>query len=204
MANQDRDLLRLRVELEYIQPPIWRELLVPARFSFWDLHVAIQDSMGWWDTHLHDFRIPDTFGGDDKRIGIPDEEWGFGDEAKVDAGWEHRVIDHFAKPGATLLYTYDYGDDWVHRVTLLGVEARSKGERYPRCIAGERACPPEDCGGPTGYARLLEVLGNPEDPEYDDMREWVPRAFDPERFDPKAVRFSQPTRRLRRLLDVGD
>ncbi|MCC5888495.1 MAG: plasmid pRiA4b ORF-3 family protein [Gammaproteobacteria bacterium] len=204
MANQDRDLLRLRVELENIEPPIWRELLVPARFSFWDLHVAIQDSMGWWDTHLHDFRITDTFGGEDRRFGIPDEEWGFGDQAQVDAGWEHRVIDHLDTPGDTTLYSYDYGDGWEHRVTLLSIEARSKGQRYPQCVAGERACPPEDCGGPYRYADLLEAIADPSHPEHEELRSWVPQAFDPERFDPKAVRFSQPTRRLRQLLDVDD
>lgn len=204
MANQDRDLLRLRVELQHVAPPIWRELLVPARFSFWDLHVAIQDSMGWWDTHLHDFRIPDPFGGDDKRFGIPDEEWGFGDESSVDAGWEQRVIDHLHTPGTSILYTYDYGDHWEHRVTLLAIEARSKGRRYPQCVAGERACPPEDCGGPPGYATLLEVVHNPDDPEHEEMLAWLPKGFDSERFDPKAVRFSLPTRRLRELLGVDD
>ncbi len=204
MANQDRDLLRLRVELENIHPPIWRELLVPARFSFWDLHAAIQDSMGWWDTHPHDFRIADTLGGEDKRFGIPDEEWGFGDESQVAAGWEHRVIDHLDTPGDRALYSYDYGDGWEHRVTLLGIEARSKGQRYPQCVAGERACPPEDCGGPPGYAHLLEVFSNPEDPEHDDMQAWLSNGFDPEHFDPKALRFTQPTRRLRQLLGVDD
>lgn len=204
MANQDRDLLRLRVELENTTPSIWRELLVPARFSFWDLHVAIQDSMGWWDTHLHDFRIPDTFGGEDRRIGIPDEEWGFGDESTIAACWEHRVIDHLHTPASSILYTYDYGDDWRHRVTLLAIEARSKGQRYPQCVAGERACPPEDSGGPPGYAMLLEILQAPDHPEHDEQQAWLPDGFDPERFDPKAVRFSLPTRRLRQLLGVED
>lgn len=204
MANQDRDLLRLRVELLNVEPPIWRELLVPARFSFWDLHVAIQDSMGWWDTHLHDFRISDNFGGEDRRFGIPDEEWGFGDEADVDAGWEHRVIDHLDTPGDTALYSYDYGDGWRHQVTLLGIEPRSKGQRYPQCIAGERACPPEDCGGPHRYACLLEAIADPGHSKHDELRAWVSPAFDPERFDPKAIRFAQPTRRLRQLLDLDD
>lgn len=204
MANQDRDLLRLRVQLEHVEPPIWRELLVPARFSFWDLHVALQDSMGWKDCHLHDFRISDTFGGEDKRFGIPDEEWGFGDESKVAAGWEHLVTDHLDTVGDSILYTYDYGDDWRHAITLLGIEPRSKGLRYPQCIAGERACPPENCGGPPGYARLLEALADPSRAEHADARQMLPQRFDPERFDPKAVRFSQPTRRLRQLLDLDD
>lgn len=202
MTSRHRDLLHVRIELDGLAPPIWRELLVPARFSFWDLHVAIQDAMGWWDYHLHEFTVPSAIGGADLRIGIPDDEWGFGDSNEILPCWEILVTDHLDRPGQRIAYLYDFGDDWKHSVTLLGIRAREKGRRYPLCVAGERACPPEDCGGPPGYMRLLEALRKPEAPELAEVADWAPRGFDPERFDPAAVRFTQPTRRLRRMLEA--
>jgi hypothetical protein len=77
VANQRRDVLRFRLELLGIQPSIWREILVPASYSFWDLHVAIQDAMGWEDYHLHEFQVAEPESGQLLRIGIPDDE-GFG------------------------------------------------------------------------------------------------------------------------------
>ena len=57
------------------------------------------------------------------------------------------------------------------------------GTRYPVCTDGSRACPPEDCGGPWGYAELLEIIHDPNHEEYLDRLEWVGEGFDPEAFD---------------------
>ena len=138
MTSQRRDLLRFRVELVGISPLVWREVLVPARYSFWDLHVAIQDAMGWLDCHLHEFRIGRPFRGDALLIGIPsDEVWD--DSPEVQPGWDIPVIDFLSESGDLAEYEYDFGDGWVHQVTLLTVEPREKGQRYPKCDAGEPA-----------------------------------------------------------------
>ncbi len=141
MVNRRRDLLRFRVDLVGILPPIWREILVPARYSFWDLHVAIQDAMGWWDYHLHEFRLPDRERGLNFLIGIPTGEEPEG-HPDVLPGWETSVVDYLSEPGERAEYEYDFGDGWIHEVTLGGIEPRVKGQRYPQCVAGERACPP--------------------------------------------------------------
>jgi hypothetical protein len=106
MTDQRRDLLKIRVELIGISPPVWREVLVPARYSFWDLHVAIQDAMGWLDYHLHEFRFGGASRDDALLVGIPsDEMWD--DSLEVQPGWDIPVIDFLSTagllPGSVLL-----------------------------------------------------------------------------------------------------
>lgn len=91
MVNRRRDVLCFRVELRHIQPAIWRRILVPARCSFWDLHVAIQDAMGWQDYHLHEFHVPTGFGEQPAVFGIPDDEF-WDQEREILAGWEYSVV----------------------------------------------------------------------------------------------------------------
>jgi hypothetical protein len=196
-VNRARDALRFLVELQGIEPPIWRELLVPARYTFWDLHVAIQDGMGWDDRHLHEFRVPGPTGDAELALGIPDDD-GFDVGYEVLPGWEYTVADYVNEAGATMRYDYDFGDDWRHTVTLLEVTPRDKGTRYPRCIAGERACPPEDCGGPAGYRHLLEALLDPGHPEHEFITDWLPPGWAPGVFEPSTVRFQDPKARWRR------
>jgi hypothetical protein len=84
-------------------------------------------------------------------------------------------------------YTYDFGDNWRHVIQVEKVLAAEPGARYPRCVGGKRACPPEDCGGPWGYGDFLEAISNPKHPEHEDMLEWAGDEFDPEAFDLEAV-----------------
>jgi hypothetical protein len=102
---------------------------------------------------------------------------------------------HFDRPGATARYEYDFGDGWQHEVTLEAIVPAQAGRRYPICLAGERACPPEDCGGVPGYENLLEVMRDPEHEEYESMLQWVGGRFTPERFDPRTVKFDDPRKR---------
>ncbi|MEZ4587665.1 MAG: plasmid pRiA4b ORF-3 family protein [Gemmatimonadales bacterium] len=181
--------------LREVEPPVWRRLEVPDAYTFWDLHVALQDAMGWQDCHLHAFRIREPRIGASVEIGIPDEE-GFGPAFLP--GWEVPVLAYVREPGQHFEYEYDFGDGWVHDVVLEDIAPRKTGAKYPRCAAGGRACPPEDCGGPPGYELLLAALVDPGHPEHDDFRQWAPEDFDPARFDPAKVRFSSPKRRWQR------
>jgi len=190
VVNRRRDALRFHIELQGIEPAIWRELLVPARYSFWDLHVAIQDAMGWLDCHLHEFHVP-TDSDSPVVFGIPDED-GMDIGHEVREGWEHAVVDFVSEPGAEMRYDYDFGDGWSHSIKLIKVEPREKGRKYPRCTNGERACPPEDCGGVPGYVELVHALLDPSHPEHVQMNEWVPPGWTPESFDPSAVHFYNP------------
>ncbi len=201
--NAKSTILQLRIELQDVQPLVWRRIQIPGDCTFWDLHIAIQSAFGWNDSHLHEFRVP----GDprrDRRFGIPlDSDFG---EAPPLPGWEHRVAEHVSHAAPRLEYWYDFGDDWQHEVIFEDWVPAGAGKRYPRCLAGERAGPPDDCGGASGYERLLEILADPGDEEHDSSHVWAASMkglrgrFDPEAFDEQAIRFAKPGPRLRRLL----
>lgn len=195
--NHNKLTYQFHVTLRGIEPPIWRKFQVPARYSFWDLHVAIQDSMGWLDSHLHEFRVKKPRGRKMIEIGIPDTET----DRDVLPGWEVPIVSHFVEPGVTAEYNYDFGDGWQHEVLLEGILLKDSASRYPVCIAGERACPPEDCGGIPGYENLLQTLSDPHAENYKNIIMWLKGhaknyfPYKPERFDPKEVTFWNPKKR---------
>ena len=178
---------QFKVTLKGIRPPIWRRIQVPETYSFWDLHVAIQDAMGWEDYHMHEFSVPDPKGGNPVRIGTPDREFTF--YGKILPEGKQVISDYFSMDNRSAEYVYDFGDDWLHVVKLEKILPVEEGVDYPRCVGGKRACPPEDCGGAWGYEHLLEVLCDPRDEEYGELLEWVGEDFDPESFHPDMVCF---------------
>jgi hypothetical protein len=166
----------LTVTLLDTQPPIWRHVLVPAHIRLDRLHDVIQAAMGWQDSHLHVF----SRGAD--RYGLPD------DEAPDEQDERAVSLDALlVKEGDSMLYEYDFGDGWEHDITLDELLTATADGSYPRCVGGERACPPEDCGGTSGYEELIETLADRKHPDHKDMREWMGMAkgatFDPARFD---------------------
>jgi len=170
---------RVKVSLLGAKPPIWRRLEVPADTSLARLHDVIQVAFGWYDCHLHVFETP--YG----EFGTPDGQLGHRAEAPV-------TLEQVA-PGerSRIRYTYDFGDDWEHEIVVEKVLDRDAAVRYPRCTGGRRAAPPEDCGGVWGYADLLRVLADPDDPEHEDRLEWLSLQdgadFDPDEFDADEV-----------------
>ncbi len=190
-------VLQFKITLLGIAPPIWRRLVVPQTFTFWDLHVAIQDSMGWLDYHLHRFDAIDI-DGNMTEIGIPDDENNF-DE--TNPGWEVVLPEVFLDPGDRALYTYDFGDNWGHEILLEGIFLAEDGVTYPLCIDGSRACPPEDCGSISGYYRLIEILNDTKHDEHTEMVLWLKEhaknyyPYDPEAFSASEVNFSDPIER---------
>ena len=182
--------------MQEIEPPIWRRIQVPSDYTFWDLHVAIQDSMGWLDCHLHCFHIADSQSGAVVEIGIPDQDL-FDDQEPCLPGWEVPVSAYLVSPGDSALYAYDFGDGWEHTVTLEAIVDRTPRKRYPACIAGERACPPEDCGGIPGYENLLRVIRDPSDEEHEETLQWLGRRFEPDVFVASTVKFDNPQKRRR-------
>ena len=191
MANR---VYQFKIQMKEITPVIWRRILVPETYNFWDLHVAIQDSMGWHDSHLHMFLIRKKHTQSISRIGIPHEEM-FEDEPEIITGWKAPISDYFHDVGVTAEYRYDFGDNWKHEVLLEGILLREKGTKYPKCIDGTRSCPPEDCGGIPGYENLLAVMKDPDDEEYDDLITWLGKKFIPEEFSTEKVKFDNPKKR---------
>ncbi len=172
-------LYRLYVFLLDIAPPIWRRIELSSETSLAQLHKVLQAAMGWEDYHLHEFGI----GG--RRYGVPDDD----DEMPGDVVKENTVKLSKVLPrkGDCLLYTYDFGDDWVHSVLLEDIGLIEQDTKCPRVLDGARACPPEDSGGPFGYADLLEILVKPRHKEHRQMREWAGKSFDPEKFSARAA-----------------
>ncbi len=199
MKRKYNQVFQFRISLRDAKPPIWRRIQVPETYSFWDLHVAIQDAMGWADYHLHGFGIINPSNGVNESIGIPDDDsiW----STNTQAGWEKKIVDYFTLKNSAADYTYDFGDDWEHIIKLEKILPCEKGVKYPVCVKGRRVCPPEDCGGIWGYMELLEIINNPDHEEYKDMMEWLGGEFDPTHFDVREVEFDDPAKRLKNLLD---
>jgi hypothetical protein len=182
------DVYQLKITLRGVaKPPVWRRIAVPATLSLDLLHEVIQQAMGWEDGHLHMFSTPR------RDYGSPDPELGHADERGV------TVAEVLARPGATMLYVYDFGDDWEHDIVLEKVFPPDPVASVS-CLAGKGACPPEDCGGVWGYASLKEALADPkheEHEEYEDLLAWLgldsATDFDPARFslDEVNARLSQ-------------
>ncbi len=187
-------VLQFLVEMQGISPRIWRRIQVPANYNFWDLHVAIQDALGWQDCHLHHFEIKGKGKRRTERIGIPDFS-GLSDLPEVFPGWEILATAYFNDLGIQGTYEYDYGDGWLHTVLLEGHLYRNPKINYPVCVGGERACPPEDCGGVPGYENVLVTLADPEHEEHDEMKVWIGEDWDPEKFNPAKVKFDNPYER---------
>lgn len=179
-------ILQFKITLKYSKPPIWRRIQIPATCTFLDLHAAIQDSFSWEGSHLHIFRFGDRFE-ESVNIGPREpEDWGFEDDRLVEK--EIPLSDWFKQKGRTCTYEYDFGDSWEHTILLEKILAAEQGQTYPRCLAGKRACPPEDSGGIPGYEEKLEILKHPRSKYYKEIRDWM-GDFDPEHFDPNEVVF---------------
>jgi hypothetical protein len=163
--------VHIKVTLDDIRPAIWRRLIVPVSMDLHRLHLAIQVAMGWDGGHLHAFEI----GG----VQYGDPEWMEGDEE--DEG--KMTIKKLMSQGVSRFgYTYDFGDDWEHSVLIEKKAPPPGSPPGPVCVAGERACPPEDCGGPLGYEELLAALKSPDTPAKRELLEWAGGEFDPEKF----------------------
>ena len=175
------DVYQLKVTLQGTKPPVWRRVLVDGASTLDQVHEVVQAAFGWWNYHLHEFEVGDA------RYGVPDPDY------NPEYDWGPPTLDErqvrlesVAGEGSKLDYTYDFGDDWRHRIVVEKVLAADAGApvTVPACIDGRRACPPEDCGGAWGYEELLAILADPSHPEHGARREWLGRPFDPAAFDP--------------------
>ena len=172
--------LQLKIELTGIKPVIWRRVLVPETITLPKLHLVIQAAMGWMDCHLHEFEILG------ERYGEPDPDWDMGDgpisEARVKLSKSLQGMTSFR-------YIYDFGDHWQHKIKVEKVFADDLGFALPLCVAGARACPPEDVGGEPGYSDFLEAVLNPLHEEHEQVLEWCGGDFDPEHFEESVANF---------------
>jgi len=157
--------LQFKIQLAGVKPAVWRSVLVPASFSFDKFHRVIQAAFGWQGYHLYQFSEKGY--GSYPTIGLPsvDNDEEFDDSKKL------KLAKIFFTPGQKYVYIYDFGDDWVHHITLEAVlDVKSTKAAL---LAGKAACPPDDCGGPHGYGNLLKIINTPQHPERAEMLEWI-------------------------------
>lgn len=193
-----RPVFQFKITLQDTNPEIWRRIQISDMCSFWDLHVAIQDAMGWFDCHLHQFNIVDPTSGERVLMRIPDDD-GFDDNETL-PGWDYRVRDYISS-NSKMNYLYDFGDSWFHLIEFEGKKDKQDGQKYPACLDGAMACPPEDVGSIPGYYNFIEIISDPEDDDYDSMLEWVGGSYDPKLFDAKKVKFDNPRQRWKRAFE---
>lgn len=165
-----RPVLQFKITLQEIEPKIWRRIQISDLCSFWDLHVAIQDAMGWTDSHLHLFTVNHSIEIGQQHMGIPDDD--------------------------------GFDDGWQHLVEYEGMHEKKSDVKYPICLAGERACPPEDVGGTPGYERFIEAVSTPRHPERKELLAWVGGKYEPNKFDPKRVKFDNPNKRWKSAFET--
>lgn len=168
------DVYQLKIVLMGTDPVVWRRVQVPGTFSLAKLHDVLQLSMGWTDSHMHQFIIGKDF------YGHPAEEDDWGDRKVFDER-KTKLSDLKAKIKKNFIYEYDFGDSWQHEIKVEKVIAATETIlKHPILLAGERACPPEDVGGIPGYEEFLAALKNPEDEANAELIEWYGEKYDPD------------------------
>jgi len=169
----------LRISLQRSDPLIWRRVVVGGQFTLAQLHHVIQAAMGWTDAHLYEFEI----GSLRYRKPHPDD-WDPGDVARDARKFR---LQQLAVARDRFSYWYDFGDDWMHDIVVEAVATLDEPLTHGVCLAGERACPPEDVGGMPGYGEMLKALASRAGKRRDEFLEWAGRDFDAELFDRRAA-----------------
>jgi hypothetical protein len=172
-TKQSRFIYQIKLSLIGVKPPIWRTVLVASDINLESFHEVIQLAMGWTNSHLHQFIANKVF------YGMPDDDF----ELEMEDETKHKLSQLLKKEKDTLIYEYDFGDSWEHKILLEKILPYDSSTALPVCIKGKRACPPEDCGGIWGYEELLETISDPKHPDHESMLEWLGGEFDPEEFD---------------------
>ncbi len=168
------EIYQLKVTLRGSKPPIWRRIQVASHITLGKLHDIIQTVMGWEGGHLHAFEL---WG---EQYSTPGMDLDMLNEDLVRLNQVGGVKTKFS-------YEYDFGDGWEHQIVVEKVLPPVEGQQYPICVKGKRACPPEDCGGIWGYEEMVQIMADPNHPEYEERLEWLGEEFDPEAFDLDAV-----------------
>jgi len=176
-----KKIYRIKIALKESKPRIWRRLLVQPDLLLSDFHKIIQTSMGWTNSHLHQFIKNQTY----YSMRMPENDlW---DEMNDVDYKKMKISDLLKNEKEKITYEYDFGDSWYHDVILEKILPVDEKLKYPVCLAGKMNCPPEDCGGVWGYSDMLEILKQPDHEEYDSYIEWLGGPFDPEHFDKDIV-----------------
>ena len=176
-------IYQFKITLLDARPKIWRRIQT-ADCTLDTLHEHIQTAMGWTNSHLHHFKIDGAWYGDPM---LMEEDFASLKYNNSTTTLLSQLLPADNTP-VRWSYEYDFGDSWQHELVYEGRHPVEAGRRYPLCLEGEGACPPEDVGGVWGYADFLQAIADPHDPQHDDMLEWIGgKRFDPSAFHPGAA-----------------
>ena len=168
----DDPIYQFKITLKGFKPAIWRRIQI-QHCTLNDLHEHIQTAMGWTNSHLHHFKIGRNY------YGGPAELM---DDCIDSTKTNIRDIVTDTKVRTRFSYEYDFGDSWEHEVLFEHCLPYEPEKKYPLCISGGFACPPEDTGGVWGYTECLEAISDPNHEQHDEMIE-LHGPFDPAEFD---------------------
>jgi len=171
-----RDVVQLKIVLTETEPEIWRRVVVSTGTTLHELHRIIQLMFEWYDYHLYEFTVSGV------KYQAPDSESEGEDSTRT------RIAQLRLSTGLEFTYVYDFGDDWLHRITVESLTKVNDLAALQYVVDGQRRGPPEDCGGPPGFERFLDAIANPRDPEYDEYKLWAGQDYSPEGFDVRTVR----------------
>lgn len=176
-----KQIFQIQIALKESKPKIWRRILIPSDLSLSKFHGVIQKTMGWTNSHLHQFIKDETF----YTVRMPDDDlW---EEMNNVDYKKMKVSDLLEKEKEKIVYAYDFGDSWEHDIILEKILPVDTDVKYPVCLDGERNCPPENCGGVGGFSYMLKVLKKPHHEEYESYIQWLGGKFDPEYFDKNKI-----------------
>jgi Plasmid pRiA4b ORF-3-like protein len=175
------EIARLRIELDEVTPKVVRRIKVPLRVRLDDLHLTIQAAMSWENCHLFEFEAGRS------RWGVPEPGWGTPGSA-VHSAKRFTLADLLGARRKQFSYVYDFGDDWRHTIRVEAILPAEPDVVYPRLLTAEGRCPPEDVGGPWGYAEYLEALNDPHHERHEEVVEWGGPQFDPHDPDETTLR----------------
>lgn len=170
-------ILQFKITLKRSNPKIWRRFQIDDSLTFYDLHLVIQNVMGWTNSHLYQFIYERN-----STIGDPE----LLDRDDVADAIDIKLSSIFDKPKMQIQYEYDFGDGWEHELVLEKILDMNSIHLFSVCIDGEFNCPPEDCGGLHGFYENLEILKNKKHPEYHDTKEWM-GDYNPLDFDLQSI-----------------
>ena len=159
----------IKVTIKNTHPPVWRRLQIPAGITFHELNAIIQLAFNWSGYHLYSFEIGNLL------IEIPDDIYDDFDYKVINS--KRTKVDKYFDKIEKLEYTYDFGDNWIHDIQIENVVESEEKLKNPVCLKAKMASLPEDCGGPWGYEDLLDVINNPKDERYQDMKDWLEQGY---------------------------
>ena len=165
-------IARLKITLDDVEPTVLRRVEVPFDIRLDRLHLTIQAAMGWTNSHLYELRAGDVGWSTPES----DIDW-TGDFLDARKARLDEVLEDVGTKA--LRYLYDFGDGWEHTIKVERLTDPEPGQLYPRLIEASGRCPPEDVGGPWGYAELMEAIDDPTHERHADLGDWIPDGFNP-------------------------